>query len=96
MRSVFVLLALAACARGPTDPRPEPGPPSAAEAQCRAEARRSPELRDVMREVNPGNPENLDRLRTQRVEVEGRLVAECLRARGQPAPGGVEPVRRFL
>ncbi len=91
MRILLALLALAACARGPAEPRPA----GAAETECRAEARRSPEMRRVMREVNPGNPENLDRLRTERLDTESRLVADCLRARGQPAPGGVEPIRRF-
>ncbi len=96
MRILLVLLALAACARGPAEPRAEPRLVSPAEAECRAEARRSPALRAVMREVNPANPENLDRIRAERLDLETRLVAECLRARGQPAPGGVEPVQRFL
>lgn len=95
MRALFALLTLAACARGPAEPSPDPRPASVAEAECRAEVRRSPEMRRVMREVNPGNPENLDRLRTERLDIESRLVADCLRARGQAAPGGVEPIRRF-
>lgn len=96
MRALLALLALAACARGPAEPRPEPRPVTAGEAECRAEARRAPEMRAVLREVNPGNPENLDRLRTERLDIENRLVADCLRARGQPTPGGVEPIRRFF
>jgi len=63
-------------------------------AECRAEAQRSPEVRRIGREVNPGNPENLDRIGAERGDVERRFVAECMRARGLPAPGGVEPVRR--
>lgn len=94
MRIALAALALLATACGPRLPPGQPRPVSAQEAECRAEARRSPEMRVVMREVNPGNPENLDRVRTERLDVENRLTADCMRARGLPAPGGVEPIRR--
>ena len=69
--------------------------PVMSDAECREEVRRSPEVRRILREWNPENPANTRRVQTEQHELEGRLYAECLRRRGQPVSGGVEPIRRI-
>ncbi|MDB5414925.1 MAG: hypothetical protein JWR10_3260 [Rubritepida sp.] len=62
-------------------------------AECRAEARSSPEVRNTSREANLENPANLRRVQTERNETEARVYNGCLRRLGLPIAGGVEPIR---
>ena len=86
-----VLLALAACSRGEPAPPPEPEPPGTAE--CRAEARASPEYRDLFRSFAPLQA-GVQLGRDLR-ETEARLIRECLQRRGLMRPGvaPVQPIR---
>jgi len=84
-----VALLLGACSAAAPTPPEDPGI-----AACRAEARSSPELRQVGRETLMGNSTNALRIDAQRAEVEGRALSDCLRRRGLMRGGGVEPVRR--
>lgn len=62
--------------------------------ECRSEARRSPEVRAVMREVNPTpNSANEARIREERRLAETAAWRRCLRERGLAQPGGVEVIR---
>ncbi|MFL1461536.1 phosphoribosylamine--glycine ligase [Roseococcus sp. DSY-14] len=84
---------LAACAARPaTDVLGERLTPE--QAECRAEARRSPEVRMVMREANPTpNSMNEARIREERRIAETTAWRRCLRERGLALPGGVEIIR---
>jgi hypothetical protein len=84
------LVLLAACSRAPS---PAAGPEDPALAACRAEARNSPEVREVMRAMNTGNATQRDRIEAQRAVTEGRVFDECLRQRGLRRGGGVERVQ---
>ena len=86
------LLLLASCARAPTPPAPS-GPDSPEVAACRAEARNSPEVRNLGRQVNMNNPTQEARVTALRDEAEGRAFNDCLRRRGLSRGGGVERVR---
>ena len=68
-------------------------PPVMDNAECRAEATRAPE-RAAARQSNFENQTQVRRLLTEEREAERRLYEACLRRIGQPAPGGVEPIRR--
>jgi len=70
-------------------------PPVMDDPECRAEAVRSPEVRAIRREINFDNQTNVRRVTTEEREAEARLYEACLRRRGLPIPGGVEPVRRL-
>ncbi len=90
----FILLALAACSaqRPATDVLGERLTPE--QAECRAEARRSPEVRLTYREVNPTpNSVNEARIREERRIAETTAWRRCLRERGLALPGGVEIIR---
>lgn len=69
-----------------------PEPPEA--AICRAEARDSPEVRRLARELNAENLQNALRVGEERRVAEIRAYRDCMRRRGVAMPGGVEPVRR--
>ena len=84
---------LAACARTPAPP-PTPSVPDTPEvAACRAEARNSPEVRDIGHRMNPANTYQTARVAALRDEAEGRAFNDCLRRRGISRGGGVERVR---
>ncbi|MCO6416478.1 phosphoribosylamine--glycine ligase [Siccirubricoccus sp. KC 17139] len=87
--ALVLTLALAACRGAPTPP-PEPETPE--QRACRAEAERSPELGRVYAQANPAMADNRERLEAEARRVRARAFRDCLRARGLPAPGGVEPV----
>lgn len=91
----LVLAVTAACGgsrRADTTPVAEPESPEA--AACRAEARNSPEVQRLARELNVDNQQNLLRVGEERRIAEIRAYRDCLRRRGVAMPGGVEPVRR--
>jgi len=88
----LALLALAAC--GGSTPAPPPVPLDPGVAECRAEARASPEIRRIERERLVGNPTNEARVNDERAGIEQRLTTDCLRRRGLSRGGGVESVRR--
>lgn len=93
IHSIALLALLAAC--GPRVATDVIGTPlSPEQEECRAEARRSLEVRRVDREVNP-QPSwlNTERTLEERRIAETRAWRECLRARGLAAPGGVEIIR---
>ncbi len=92
----FILLALAGCAasqqRMQTDVLGNRLSPE--QEECRAEARRSPEVRATYREVNPTpNSVNDARIREERRIAETTAWRRCLRERGLALPGGVEIIR---
>jgi hypothetical protein len=92
MRFALLLPALlAGC--GLTQPR-QPAQPAMDNEECRAEAMASQDARDVSRRANAGNPELMARLRVELLDAQWNAYRRCLRARGLPAPGGVERVRR--
>ena len=62
--------------------------------ECRAEAQASPEIRRAGRASNFENQTQMRGLVTEQREAETRVYQDCLRRRGLPVPGGVEPVRR--
>jgi hypothetical protein len=87
-------LLLAGCGRTPEERRVAaelPGDPVVAE--CREEARRSPAVRGVWREMNTLNRTQQDRLTAMAVEAESSAFDACLRRRGVIRGGGVERVR---
>lgn len=91
--ALIAILALAACG-GRT---PAPGPDAPADpgvAECRAEARDSPEMRRLQRERLLGNTTNEARVTVERDTLEQRLFTDCLRRRGLTRGGGVESVNR--
>lgn len=85
------VLLLGAC----TQLEPIIPPPVMDDPECRAEATRSPEVRGIRRELNFENQTNVRRVTTEEREAEGRIYEACLRRRGLPVPGGVEPIRRI-
>lgn len=89
------LLLLAACASTPPAPTPARSPAEQAEIEaCRAEAQNDPRVRALGSRVLPGNERNRALLEEERRAAEAEAIARCLRARGGPRGGGVEPVRR--
>jgi hypothetical protein len=90
--ALVALLLLGACGSGGSADQSRSA--SEIERECRREARRSPQMTTVLREIYPNNPENVNRIRSEQWDVENRLTSDCLRARGQPGLGGVEPIRR--
>lgn len=92
----ILLLALAGCAASPQRVQNDAlgNRLSPEQEECRAEARRSPEVRAVMREVNPTpNSVNEARIREERRLAETAAWRRCLRERGLAQPGGVEIIR---
>lgn len=91
--ALFVLLAAAACAQRPaTDVLGDRLTPE--QAECRAEARRSPEVARISRQVNP-QPDSMNqaRIREEMRIAETTAWRRCLRERGLSLPGGVEIIR---
>ncbi|MFN3447587.1 MAG: phosphoribosylamine--glycine ligase [Roseococcus sp.] len=72
---------------------PAPAMPAMDNAECRAEAMAAPDVREISRRANPENPELTARLRQELLDAQWNAYRRCLRARGLPAPGGVERVR---
>jgi hypothetical protein len=62
-------------------------------AECRQEARRAPEVRDVWRQMSVTNRTQQDRLTAMATEAESNAFDACLRRRGVIRSGGVERVR---
>ena len=73
-----------------------PGPQLPAEVEtpdtraCHAEARNSPAVVELYRQMNPSNQFNVDRMQGEVRRAEYRDYRDCLRARGASDPGGVE------
>jgi hypothetical protein len=86
------LLLLGACSR-PVVPAAEAGPDDAVAAECRVEARSSPEAREVWRRQVPANIAVQDRLQGERAVAEANAFDACMRRRGVRRGGGVERVR---
>lgn len=86
------LLLLAACGGTPA-PAPRPGEDPQV-AECREEARQSPQSQDMARRMNFNNPTQMDRIREEQRMAEARVFQDCLRRRGLSRGGGVEPLRR--
>jgi pyruvate/2-oxoglutarate dehydrogenase complex dihydrolipoamide acyltransferase (E2) component len=87
-----VLLAAACGPRRAAEAPAGPEPPEA--AICRTEARDSPEVQRLARELNMDNQQNMLRVGEERRIAEIRAFRDCMRRRGAAVPGGVEPVRR--
>jgi hypothetical protein len=86
------LLLLAACGSGRTAlPGTADGP---AQAECRAEARQSPEVEAQWRRVVIGLPSSEEQVRREQGQAETRAFTDCLRRRGLVRGGGVEPLRQ--
>ncbi|MGK7866226.1 phosphoribosylamine--glycine ligase [Falsiroseomonas sp. E2-1-a20] len=86
------LLLLAACGSGRgAMPAMSDGP---AQAECRAEARQSPEVEAQWRRVVIGLPSSEEQVRRERAQAESRAFTDCLRRRGLVRGGGVEPRRQ--
>jgi membrane-bound lytic murein transglycosylase B len=90
----LALLLLAACGGTAPAPSATANPADPAIAECREEARNSPEVRELWREANMNTPTQRERMRQRRSEVETRVYGDCIRRRGLVRGGGVEPVRR--
>jgi hypothetical protein len=88
--ALLLPLLLAGC--GLFQPR-EPAQPVMENEECRAEAMNAQDVRDISRRGNAENPELMARLRFELAEARLNAYRRCLRARGLPAPGGVERVR---
>lgn len=90
MKPFLLLLVLAGCAMQPAH-GPAPPPLSPEQQACRAEARNSPEVREIRRRWAPGVN---DRFIEQDVSrAEESAYRACLRARRLPGPSGVEAPR---
>jgi starvation-inducible outer membrane lipoprotein len=87
----LLVLLLAACSREPPPLAGEPEAPGTAE--CRAEARASPEMQLVFRSIPPQQAGWL--LPIELRQTETRLVRACLERKGLLRPGvaPVEPIR---
>lgn len=81
---------LAGCAM--VQPR-EPAQPLMDNEECRAEAMNAQDVRDINRRANADNLELMARLRVELLDAQWNAYRRCLRARGLPAPGGVERIR---
>ena len=75
---------------GPQVAAPELTPEQQA---CRAEARRSPEVRAIWSQMAPDN-NNRERVENDLRAAELRVFRRCLADRGVPNPGGVVSVRQ--
>lgn len=87
-----LLLVMAACGGTPA-PVARPGEDPQV-AECREEARQSPQSQELARRMNFNNPTQMDRVREEQRVAEARVFQDCLRRRGLSRGGGVEPLRR--
>lgn len=69
-------------------------PPAMSDDDCRREATRSREVRNVSREANFENQANMRQTQSDRNVALREVYDECLREHGRPVGGGVEPVLR--
>ncbi|MCI0756736.1 phosphoribosylamine--glycine ligase [Teichococcus vastitatis] len=83
---------LAACARTPQNPLPDP-PLSPAHAACRDEARNAPDVGQAARELNAMNLENQRRVEHEMRVAQTSAYRDCLRRNGLAGTGGVEAPR---
>lgn len=88
--ALLIPLVLAGC--GLTQPR-QSAQPLMENEECRAEAMNAQDVRDIARRANADNPELMARLRVELADAQFNAYRRCMRARGLPAPGGVERVR---
>lgn len=88
----LALLMLAACG-GRAAPEPAIAE-TPAQAECRAEARQSPDVAALSRRVLLGVPASEYRFRRDRQQAEATAYTNCLQRRGLSRGGGVEPLRR--
>jgi hypothetical protein len=87
------LLAISACGGRVANSAGEPLSP--AQMECRAEARRDPEVARLAAQVNSSTPEaNAPRIAEETRAAEARAWHRCLRGRGLTMPGGVEIIRQ--
>ena len=95
MRSALLrlslLLALAATGCNRTPPE-KPDENTVQHQICRREARLSPQVRALDRQVNPTTVQVGGRIELEKFVAERRAYHECLRRAGLALPGGVEPV----
>jgi hypothetical protein len=82
-------LLAAGCARQPAQRTDENTPQHQA---CRTEARLSPAVRALDRQVNPLTAQVGGRIELEKFMAERRADHDCLRRAGLALPGGVEPV----
>ena len=80
---------LAGCNR-PPPAAPEENTPQ--HLECRREARLSPQVRALDRQVNPSMAQVGSRVELEKFMAERRAYHDCLRRAGLALPGGVEPV----
>jgi hypothetical protein len=85
-------LLLVACSRAPA-PAPAGGGNDPVAAECRAESRNSPAVREAWRAQIPSNQTLEDRMRAEINMAEANAFEDCMRRRGVRAGGGVERVR---
>lgn len=69
-------------------------PPLMTDDECRQEATRSRDVRNVSREANFENQSNMRQTQSDRNVALREVYETCMRAHGRPVDGGVEPVLR--
>jgi hypothetical protein len=96
MRRAALLLALlaAGCGGAATPDPPAATPETEAQAECRREALRSPEVQAIVRQSAPDRWANVDRLAAERRGAEQAAFIRCLRQRGIGGGAGVERLNR--
>ena len=93
MRALPAALAAAALLAGCQRPPPIPADQNTPQHQaCRQEARLSPQVRALDRQVNPTMAQVGGRVELEKFMAERRAYHDCLRRAGLALPGGVEPV----
>lgn len=92
MKRSILLMALLLTACGGLEP--VVAPPTMDNPECRQEARRSPEVRNMDRQSNFENQTQVRRLTTLEHEAEARIYNDCMRRRGFPVTGGVAPIQQ--
>lgn len=80
---------LAGCSRPPQTAADQDTPQH---QECRREARLSPQVRALDRQVNPTAAQVGGRIELEKFMAERRAYHDCLRRAGLALPGGVEPV----
>ena len=92
MKRCFLLMVLLLPACGGLEPVVVA--PTMDNPECRQEARRSPEVRNIDRQSNFDNQTQMRRLTTLEHEAEARIYNDCMRRRGLSVPGGVAPIQQ--
>lgn len=90
-----LLLLVPLLAAGCTGLVPIVPPPLMTDDECRGEATRAREVRNVSREANFENYANMRQTQSDRNIALREVYETCMRAHGRPISGGVEPVQRI-